>query len=265
MKAAICSIIWKERMDIFEVVEAAARVGAEGIEVWGQAPHVADPGDLDHVARIREAMEAAGIAAPQYGSYTRAATEEFIADVKADLAIAQTLGAPAIRMWAGPANSEECDIAQWEATIADLKEGCALVADAGLLITLERHGGTVTNTLWGCQRCLDEVDSPALRINYQVGAANATATLAEEIRILGPHILNCHATNSRMTDGTRLSTRLEDGDADWAAIIESLKSVGNDGFVEIEFARRGTEEISLEETEAEVAADIAFLKKCMAD
>ncbi len=252
-------------MDIFEVVETAVRVGAEGIEVWGQAPHLADPADLDHVARIAEAMSAAGIAAPQYGSYTRAATDEFLADVKADLAIAGTLGAPAIRMWAGPANSEECDLEQWQATIADLKQGCALAADAGLLITLERHGGTVTNTLWGCQRTLDEVDSPALIINYQVGTATDTATLAEEIRILAPHILNTHATNHRMTDGTRFSTRLEDGEMDWAAIIASLKAAGNDGFVEIEFVRRGTEEISLEETEAEVAADIAFLKKCMAD
>jgi len=50
-------------------------------------------------------MAAAGITASQYGSYTRAASEEFIADVKTDLAIAETLGAPAIRMWAGPANS----------------------------------------------------------------------------------------------------------------------------------------------------------------
>jgi sugar phosphate isomerase/epimerase len=265
LRAAICSIIWKERMDIFEVVRTAARVGAEGIEVWGQAPHIPDPGDLDHVARIREAMATAGIFAPQYGSYTRAATDEFITNLKADLAIAENLGSPAIRMWAGRANSEECDIQQWEATIADLKAGCAMATDAGLLITLERHGGTVTNTLWGCQRTLDEVDSPALKINYQVGTATDTATLAEEIRILGPHILNTHATNHRMVDGVRFSTRLEDGDMDWAEIIENLKAAGNDGFVEIEFARRGTEEISLEQTEAEVAADIAFLKKCMAD
>jgi len=88
----------------------------------------------------------------------------------------------------GRRTPEECDIQQWEATIADLKEGCALAADARLLITLERHGGTVTNTLWGCQRTLDEVDSPALKINYQVGTVNDTATLAEEIRILGARI-----------------------------------------------------------------------------
>ncbi len=262
MKAGICSIIWKERMDIFDVVATAARVGAEGIEVWGQPPHIPDAADLDHVAEIREAMEANGLAAPQYGSYASAGKAGFIADMKQALAITEKLGSPACRTWAGPGNSEDLDAEQWAATMADLKEACAMAADMSLLITLERHGGTATNTVWGCQRVIDEVDSPALKINYQV-ADTYTNIIAEEIRILSPHILNCHATNSRQTTEARTMTRLADGDIDWAILIGNLKAAGNDGFVEVEFGRRGNEEISLEETESELAADIAFLKECM--
>ncbi len=262
MKAGICSIIWKERMDIFDVVATAAKVGAAGIEVWGQPPHIPDPTDLKHVARLREAMEAKGLAAPQFGSYVYAGNENFLTDMQQALAITAGLGAEACRTWAGPGDSQVLDAEQWAATVADLKEACTMASDMGLLITLERHGGTATNTLWGCQRVIDEVDSPALKINYQV-ANTGTDTIAEEIRILGPHILNCHATNSRQVEGTRFMTRLADGDIDWASLIENLKAAGNDGFIEIEFVRRGTEQISLEQTESELAADLAFLKECI--
>jgi len=262
VKAGICSIIWKERMDIFDVVVAAVRVGAEGIEVWGQPPHIPDAADLDHVAKIREAMEANGLAAPQYGSYVSAGKAGFIAEIKQELAITAELGAVACRLWAGPGDSEVLDADQWAATMADLKEACAMAADMSVLITLERHSGTANNTIWGCQRVIDEVDSPALKINYQV-ANTCTDTITEEIRILGPHILNCHATNSRQTTEARVMTRLADGDIDWAGLIENLRAAGNDGFVEVEFVRRGDDEISLEETESELAADVAFLKECM--
>jgi len=250
-------------MDIFDVVATAARVGAEGIEVWGQPPHIPDATDLEHVAKIREAMEANGLAAPQFGSYVYAGKEDFLTNMKQALAITEKLGSPACRTWAGPGDSEVLEADQWATTVADLKEACAMAADMSLLITLERHNGTANNTIWGCQRVIDEVDSPSLKINYQV--ANTCAdTITEEIRILGPHILNCHATNSRQTTEARIMTRLADGDIDWASLIENLKAASNDGFVEVEFVRRGNEEISLEETEGELAADVAFLKQCMA-
>ena len=262
MKVGICSIIWKERLDIFEVVATAARVRADGIEVWGQAPHVPDLADHEHLKRIREAMQSEGLVAPQFGSYVRAGTDGFREQAAVALAATEAIGAPACRMWAGPADSEVLDAHQWEAVIADLQHACAVASDKGLLITLERHGNTPTNSLWGCQRVLDEVASTALRINYQVMRTQSDR-VAEEIRILAPHILNTHATNARSSDGGRSMTALADGDVDWTALVAALAWNGNDGFVEVEFVRRGTEEISLEKTERELAADVAFLRRVM--
>ncbi|HCU38523.1 MAG TPA: hypothetical protein DGT21_24820 [Armatimonadetes bacterium] len=264
MKAGICSIIWKENLDIFEVINTAARVGAAGIEVWGQAPHIADADDLDHVARIREAIEVAGLQAPQFGSYARAGADGFVEMLTRDLKVTGGLCAPACRIWPGVADSEDTGADGWARVVADLKEACRIAADMGLLITLERHGGTVTNTLWGCRRIIDEVDDPALWINYQIGTRIDEETLAEEVRSLAPYILNVHATNHTFTDGQRVWMRLADGDVDWAGLIAELQANGvDDAVVEVEFARRGTGEISLEETETELAADIEFLKQCM--
>ncbi len=249
-------------MDIFDVIKTAAAAGADGIEIWGQAPHIPDPSDTDHVAKIHEAMATNGLAAPQFGSYARANSVDFMEKINADLKVTAALSAPAMRIWAGAKDSEVTSLEEWNEVISDVKEACAIAADIGLIITLERHPNTVTNSVWGCQRLLDEVGSPALRVNYQVIDTDAE-TIAEEIRILAPHILNTHATNARTVDGKRFSTELSDGDTNWASLIDALKANGNDGFVEIEFVRRGFEEISLEETAIEMAKDIAFLKECM--
>lgn len=261
MQVGICSIIWKDRLDILGVIDTARRVGADGIEVWGQAPHVPDPSDLGHVASIRDAMRQAGLAAPQYGSYARAGTPGFIDKLSADLAVASRLDAPACRIWAGPADSETLEGGQWAHLVDDLRDAGQLAADHGLLLTMERHGGTATNTLWGCLRVFEEVASPALRLNYQVRETDAEI-IAAEIRSLGPHILNVHAMNWCTGEGTRVSVRLADGEVDWRELVNALKQAGCDGCTEIEFVRRGAGEISLAETERELAADVAFLHEC---
>ena len=263
MNAGICSIIWKDRLDIFEVIETAARVGAEGIEIWGQPPHIPEGNDPGRVADIAEAMQARDIIAPQFGSYARATAADFAEKLQADLQVTAALNAPAMRIWAGAADSEVADADHWARVIDAIRLACQTAADLGLLITLERHQNTVTNSLWGCQRVIDELDHPALRINYQVIPTDPEV-IDEEIRILSPHILNTHATNARHSGGQREASPLADGDTDWARLIQALRTAGTDGFVEIEFVRRGTEEISLEETETELAADLAFLKGCMA-
>ena len=263
MKAAICSIAWKDRLGIFEIVDVAARIGAQGLEVWGQPPHIPDVADADHVARLRDALEERRLAAPQYGSYARAGTDGFAVRAKAELAVTAGLKAPACRMWAGPADSEVMTAPQWKATVADLKTACAMAAEAGLSVTLERHGGTATNTLWGCQRVIDEVSHPALRINYQF-MDPAARRIAEEVRLLGRHILNTHATNLRLVGNVQQATRLAEGDVDWALAIRNLQAVGNDGFIEVEFARRGAADLPLPQLESELAADVAFLKQSMA-
>jgi len=259
----ICSIIWKERLDIFAVLATAARIGAEGVEVWGQPPHVADPQDLDHARRLRDALRAHGLTAPQYGSYAAAGRADFGDRITADLNVTRALGARACRIWAGTTDSELAPPTHWQKVVADLRTACAAAAAAGLLVTLERHQNTVTNSLWGCQRVLDEVGSPALRLNYQATAPD-TRRIREEIRVLAPHILNCHATNQRQGAAPRTGAALAAGDIDWNAVILALQAGGMDGFIEVEFVRREKEPLTLEQIEAELAADVAFLKSAVA-
>ena len=67
-------------------------------------------------------MDANGLIAPQFGSYARATTNEFIDGLKQDMAICKALNAPACRIWPGTADSEDTDADLWMRVIADLKE-----------------------------------------------------------------------------------------------------------------------------------------------
>jgi sugar phosphate isomerase/epimerase len=187
-------------------------------------------------------------------------SEDFFETLAADLAVTDRLGAPAMRIWVGSQDSEDTTIEQWNGLMTDLREACEIATRQGIIITLERHAHTVTNTLWGTQRVIDEVAHDALKINFQT-ASPLTARIAEEIRILQPHILNVHAQNSTNTEQGREGRSLADGDVDWAATLEALQAVGWDGFVEIEFVRRGTEELPLDELENELNKDIAFIRE----
>jgi len=258
MKAGICSIIWKERLSVSEVIAAAARVGAQGVEVWGQPPHTATPTDPDAVRRIRNELGKHGLEAPQFGSYARAGETDFGNQLEDSLDIAQGLGAGAVRLWAGSADADVLDGPGWKQVQSDLRTACKLAEEKGLLVTLERHGNTATNALWGCTRLLEEVDHPALRINFQIQGTEPE-TIAEEIRVLGPHILNTHAINYADLPSGRTMSPLAHGKVDWTHLIQCLHAAGNDGFVEVEFVNRQTNPLPLEELEEELARDIAFL------
>jgi len=263
MKAGICSIIWKDRLRISEVVATAARVGAQGVEVWGQPPHTPDPVDLANAIRLREELDRYGLEAPQFGAYARAGEADFGSLLKRSLDVTHALGAKACRLWAGNADAEILDEAGWERVQVDLRTACNLAEEKGLLITLERHGHTVTNRLWGCVRLLEEVDHPALRINFQIKSTEPE-TIAEEIRVLGPHILNTHAINYDASSPGRTMSPLSRGVVDWRHLVQCLRAAGNDGYVEVEFVNRETNPLPLEELEEELAQDIAFLKSVFA-
>jgi len=112
-------------------------------------------------------------------------------------------------------------------------------------------------------RTLEEVRHPALRINFQI-QGTAPATIAEEIRLLGPHILNIHAINYEISPAGRSMSPLGRGEVDWAHLVQCLNAAGNDGYVEVEFVNRGSAPLPLKNLEQELAKDIAFLNSVFA-
>jgi sugar phosphate isomerase/epimerase len=86
----------------------------------------------------------------------------------------------------------------------------------------------------------------------------------EEIRRLGSRIWNVHAQNYRREDGVTRATDLCSGEIDYEQVVQALRGIGYDGYLELEFIRRGTTpsaELDALATERAARADYALLRR----
>ena len=157
----LCSVALRH-LDIDEVVDVAAASAVEGIE-WGGDVHV-PPADLAAADRARRACEARGLAIPSYGSYLGSGRDR---DPVGVLDTAVALGATNVRVWAGARDGVDADSDERARVAERLAGWCELAAERGLTLSLERHGGTLTESTASAGRFLDEVDRPELWTYWQ--------------------------------------------------------------------------------------------------
>ncbi|MGC4030327.1 MAG: hypothetical protein QM754_01080 [Tepidisphaeraceae bacterium] len=101
LRTGLVSVTFRQR-SVAQIISDVAKAGLQAIE-WGGDVHV-PPGDLPHAAEVRRQTAEAGLAVSSYGSYYNATKDP--ADLAGRvLATAAELGAPTVRMWAGPMDS----------------------------------------------------------------------------------------------------------------------------------------------------------------
>ncbi len=204
-----------------EIVGLAASCGLEGIE-WGGDVHV------PHAAvapEVRRTTEDAGLAVAAYGSYWRAA-----GDFGPTLETALALGAPTVRVWAGARGSASED--DRPAVIDALRGACELADQAGLTVSLEYHGGTLTDTLDSTLRSVREVDHPSLRLLWQPVPERPPEERLAEIQSLSPWLTNLHVFQWTRSQGEILRHPLTKGEDEWPEI---LRRVDGGRFALLEF------------------------------
>lgn len=183
MKIGLCTISNKEA-SLEAVLAQAATAGYDGIEVWGK-DHVGDGTDAT-CRRIRDAAASHDLSILTYGAYLRAGAESFSEDLVHEVAVADRLEADRIRVWAGTVEYGDHDEAQWEQTVADLRELTALADSRGVDVTVEKHPGYLTNEAEGARRLIESVDDPACGLNYQPMFSLSPQNIRREIEQLAP-------------------------------------------------------------------------------
>lgn len=127
------------------VVEITKSSGLKAIE-WGGNVHVPH-GDEAVATKVQKLTREAGLEMPSYGSYYRVGvSEQSDLSFASVLSSAKILGVSTIRVWAGSKNYQEATPAEINAVILDAQRIAALAASAGISITFEFHGGTLTNS-----------------------------------------------------------------------------------------------------------------------
>jgi sugar phosphate isomerase/epimerase len=179
------------KLAIQEIVSLAAEAGLKSIE-WGGDIHVPH-GDQVKARLARGVCEDAGIVISAYGSYYRCgATGENADEFGAILETARELGAKSIRVWAGNVCSASAPAGFREGVVADIKRICTLAAGADCSISLEFHGGTLTDSADSTCELIAQAAEPNLTTYWQPPVGMPADECVASLRQVLPYTRNLH-------------------------------------------------------------------------
>lgn len=187
-------------------------------------------------------------------SVWQTAVDEF----RGAIEIAQILGADRLRVYAGSWQPDQPDhAAHWNRLVSALSTLAPEAADAGIRLCVENHFGTMTQSAAQTARLVREVDHPAVRVLYD--QTNLTFThdepYEEALRIQGDLIGHVHVKDLVFTDPDAPFQAAEtarvaaseravrsrvvgDGILPWADILFSLRALGYDDVLTLEYEYR---------------------------
>lgn len=175
-----------------EIIDAAAEAGLKWIE-WGSDIHAPydDPARLAEIARLQQES---GIGCCAYGTYFRLGVHD-PEDLPGYIRAAKVLGTNILRLWCGDRSPAEYTSAELENLYVQCKKAAQIAENAGVILCMECHHWTLTETAESATTLMETVNSPAFRMYYQ---PNQYATVEENIRyarLLSPYTENIHVFN----------------------------------------------------------------------
>ncbi|MHA3977544.1 sugar phosphate isomerase/epimerase family protein [Halovulum sp. GXIMD14794] len=186
----LCSVTFRQ-LAPEKVASLVQGAGLSAVE-WGMDVHM-PPGDLANARTLKALCANLGLITPTAGSYLRCDSAD--EDPSPVLDAAAELGARCIRIWAGRQGSAEAE--DRAAIVATIRSHCEAAAARGLVLGLEYHRNTLTDTPESAARLLAEVDHPALVTYWQPRGDGTRGAMADEIPQLSPHLAHLHVFHWR--------------------------------------------------------------------
>ncbi|MSU88016.1 TIM barrel protein [Rhodobacteraceae bacterium 2CG4] len=187
----LCSVTFRQLAPP-RIAALAAEAGLRAVE-WGMDGHL-PPGDAATARRLRALAADHGLITPTAGSYLRC--DDPAEDPAPTLDAAAELGARCVRVWAGRQGSDRTGD-RAAAVVATLRRHCEAAAGRGLVLGLEYHRNTLTDTPESAARLLAEVDHPALVAYWQPRGDGTRGAMARELAQLAPHLAHLHVFHWR--------------------------------------------------------------------
>ena len=262
-KAGLCTIACRET-SIFEAIDAAKSIDAEGIEIWGKPGHISYPVKKTDLLKIKEYAESKGIPICAFGSYFRAGTKTIINNVELtvenQIEIARLIDTGIIRIWAGDKNFSECTEDEIEIIINEIKSFGECAAEENIIVVLERHSGTLTNQWENVELILEKINSDNIFLNYQIphpatGEKYRTESISD-YKCLLKYSKHAHLQNYSRGDTTK-RTFLDSGIVDYSELEEAAKDAEYDGYFMVEFSAETNDGLNKLDS---LRRDIKFIK-----
>ena len=261
IRSGICSVTLAKK-SVSEVIAIVKEAGLEGIEWWGKdhVPH----GDIAIAAKVKALTEEARLKVSSYGSYYRAGVSEAeglrFASVL-DTAVA--LGSPTIRVWAGNCNFADADETFVEKVVSDTMRIADMAAKAGLTVTFEFHGGTLTDNNDNAIKFASLVEHPAIFFSWQPPHGYTMEHCCAGLNGLLPRLSTIHVYHWTIGSYEKNTVNetirplkqpedffrhpLSDGVERWREYVKMANSTGRDHFALLEFVKDDSPEQVIED------------------
>ncbi|WP_110112450.1 sugar phosphate isomerase/epimerase [Bacillus sp. CGMCC 1.16541] len=200
MNLSICTISFRHHLHSLDhLAQWAKKQQFQGIELWGiHAKHLAD--DLSYHA---EWLQSYGLYVSMLSDYLplEASSLEMVDAVQTLSSLAQRWGTNKIRTFAGQKGSRETGREERTYLVNQLRLICEHLYERGQYVLVEIHPNTLTDTLSSTVQFLEEVDHPALRVNFDVlHMWESGADPIEAAQVLRPFISHFHLKNVASRD-----------------------------------------------------------------
>lgn len=189
------------------ILRAAFSAGLSCIE-WGSDIH-APCTDLQQIQQIALLQKQYGIRCCSYGTYFRLG-ETPLSDLPDYIAAAKQLGTDILRLWCGGKRADDYSMRGKEHLFSQCRQAAAMAEEAGVMLCIECHIKSYTETAEGSLELMRAVNSPAFRMYWQ---PNQFRTIEENIyfaRTLRTYITHIHVFQWKGKERFSLATGTEE-------------------------------------------------------
>lgn len=171
------------------ILAAMNKAGLSVIE-WGSDVHV-PPEKAEMVAALQKQY---GISCCSYGTYFRLGVTP-LQELPQYIAAAKTLGTTVVRLWCGDKNSEEYTAQEKKALFEECKAVAALAQQHGVVLCMECHEWTYTNTKESALELMQAVNADSFRLYWQPNQYRSAEENIAYATLLAPYTVHVHVFN----------------------------------------------------------------------
>jgi len=215
-------------MTLEDFIRKGYEIGLDGVELTA---YYFPTTEADYLKRLKRGaldygMDIAGTAIGGSFAVPETQREKQVALAKEWVDVSVILGAPCLRVFAGPVPEGHTEEEAMAWCIAGLTEAADYAEKKGIVLALENHGG-ITSTFEQVQKLVEGVGSNWLRVNLDLG--NYRADPYREIAETVPYAVFTHVkTQGRDVSGQRFLL-------DHPRILRILRDKGYKGYLSIEY------------------------------
>ena len=198
-----------------EIVKAAAKAGLKCIE-WGSDVH-APCTETEKLHRIALLQAEYGIECCSYGTYFRLGVTP-LSELSDYIQAAKMLGTNILRLWCGTKPAEAYEPEEKEELLSQCRQAAAMAEDAGVILCMECHIKSFTETVAGALELMEAVNSPAFRMYWQPNQFRSIEENRHYARTLQEYTTHIHVFQWKGKERFSLS----DGIAEWKTYLSEF-------------------------------------------